>query len=223
MANLVIQTTGHYLNYGIIEMVYQTDAFGQLAKGEGRALDGEAAEAYWMNAWTVFYWAWWTSWSGFVGLFLARISKGRTIREVITYCMIFPILYTLLWFGVFGGAGLRYTRKAKELVQLGIDVFNDADYFKVNGSATCYEAPTPEDASYVNASASGYANKEVGLGPYCLFYTLTPGTVEWDGGYTGSLWYQLLDSYYNYGGFLCWLSIICVAIYFGTLLLTFGS
>lgn len=56
----------------------------------------------WINSWTIFYWAWWISWSPFVGVFIARISKGRTIREFLTVVLLIPILLSILWFSTFG-------------------------------------------------------------------------------------------------------------------------
>jgi len=58
----------------------------------------------WTQSWTLFYWAWWIAWSPFVGLFVASISRGRTIREFILGALIVPTLLTFLWFSVFGGA-----------------------------------------------------------------------------------------------------------------------
>lgn len=60
----------------------------------------------WMHGWTVFYWAWWISWSPFVGMFIARISRGRTVREFITAVLIVPTLVTVLWMSVFGGVAI---------------------------------------------------------------------------------------------------------------------
>lgn len=60
----------------------------------------------WVGSWTVFYWAWWISWSPFVGLFIARISKGRTIREFLFGVVIVPTLVGFAWFSVFGGTAL---------------------------------------------------------------------------------------------------------------------
>jgi choline/glycine/proline betaine transport protein len=60
----------------------------------------------WQNSWTVFYWAWWISWSPFVGMFIARISKGRTIRQFVLGVLVIPSLLTFLWLSAFGGAGL---------------------------------------------------------------------------------------------------------------------
>ncbi|KAA1226177.1 BCCT family transporter [Vibrio cholerae] len=57
----------------------------------------------WFQGWTVFYWAWWISWSPFVGMFIARVSKGRTIREFIVAVLLIPTLVTLVWMSVFGG------------------------------------------------------------------------------------------------------------------------
>ncbi|TVQ27403.1 MAG: BCCT family transporter [Spirochaetaceae bacterium] len=63
--------------------------------------------AAWTQDWTIFYWAWWISWSPFVGLFVASISRGRTIREFILGALLVPAGLTFLWFSVFGGAGLH--------------------------------------------------------------------------------------------------------------------
>ena len=60
----------------------------------------------WQGGWTIFYWAWWISWSPFVGMFIARVSKGRTVREFILGVMIIPTLLSFLWMSVFGGAAL---------------------------------------------------------------------------------------------------------------------
>jgi len=59
-----------------------------------------------MHGWTVFYWAWWVSWSPFVGMFIARISKGRTVREFILAVLIVPVALTLVWMSTFGGSAL---------------------------------------------------------------------------------------------------------------------
>ncbi|CAM4513619.1 glycine betaine transporter [Paenibacillus endophyticus] len=61
----------------------------------------------WVGAWTLFYWAWWIAWAPFVGTFIARVSKGRTIKEFVIYVMIIPSLFGFIWFSVFGGTGLH--------------------------------------------------------------------------------------------------------------------
>lgn len=61
----------------------------------------------WQAKWTLFYWSWWISWSPFVGIFIARISKGRTIREFILAVLLIPTLTGFFWFSVIGGTGLH--------------------------------------------------------------------------------------------------------------------
>lgn len=63
-------------------------------------------ESQWVGGWTIFYWAWWISWSPFVGVFIARVSRGRTIREFILGTVIAPSLAAFIWFSVFGGTAL---------------------------------------------------------------------------------------------------------------------
>jgi BCCT family betaine/carnitine transporter len=60
-----------------------------------------------MQGWTAFYWAWWISWSPFVGMFIARVSRGRTVREFITCVLIIPSLVCVFWMAVFGGAAIN--------------------------------------------------------------------------------------------------------------------
>lgn len=67
------------------------------------------ADPEWMGAWTVFYWAWWLSWAPFVGTFLARISRGRTIREFLVGVLLVPSGVTVVWFCVMGGTAIRLT------------------------------------------------------------------------------------------------------------------
>ncbi|MFW6368440.1 MAG: BCCT family transporter, partial [Spirochaetota bacterium] len=74
----------------------------------------------WTNDWTLFYWAWWISWSPFVGLFVASISRGRTIREFVLGAMLVPALLTFVWFATFGGAALALP------MHEGIDVTSTA-------------------------------------------------------------------------------------------------
>ncbi|WP_372925582.1 BCCT family transporter [Marinobacter sp.] len=71
----------------------------------------------WFHGWTVFYWAWWISWSPFVGMFIARVSKGRTVREFVTAVLIIPTIITLFWMSTFGGTALEQVRN--EVGELG--------------------------------------------------------------------------------------------------------
>lgn len=67
-------------------------------------LDPEVRE--WINGWTIFYWAWWIAWAPFVGIFIARVSKGRTIREFVFGVLLIPSLIGFIWFATFGGTAI---------------------------------------------------------------------------------------------------------------------
>ncbi|GED22388.1 BCCT family transporter [Halomonas halmophila] len=67
---------------------------------------GREDDAY-RQAWTIFYWAWWVSWAPFVGMFIARVSRGRTVREFVLAVLIVPTLFIAIWMGVFGSTGLE--------------------------------------------------------------------------------------------------------------------
>ncbi|WP_437012740.1 BCCT family transporter [Streptomyces sp. enrichment culture] len=75
--------------------------------GRTEASTGGGGVADWLSSWTVFYWAWWISWTPFVGMFIARISRGRTIRQFIGGVILVPSTVSLLWFAVFGGTAMR--------------------------------------------------------------------------------------------------------------------
>ena len=77
----------------------------------------------WMHGWTVFYWAWWISWSPFVGMFIARVSNGRTVREFITAVLIVPTTVTIIWMSVFGGMAIDQI--VNGVGQLGSDGLTD--------------------------------------------------------------------------------------------------
>lgn len=104
--NVFTQSTGYYFQY-IIQLGFHTDAYAQL----GNAPDGKEAPN-WMNSWTIFYWGWWIAWSPFVGMFVARISKGRTVREFVAYTLICPAIYMFMWFSIFGSIGIKMEREA---------------------------------------------------------------------------------------------------------------
>ncbi|WP_397244774.1 BCCT family transporter [Paracoccus mutanolyticus] len=61
------------------------------------------------HGWTAFYWAWWISWSPFVGMFIARVSRGRTVRQFLTAVLIVPSLISVLWMTAFGGTAISET------------------------------------------------------------------------------------------------------------------
>ncbi len=85
------QNIGSYLS-DLMEMSLWTETF---------------RDTNWQGAWTIFYWAWWISWSPFVGMFIARISKGRTVREFILGVLLVPSLLSFFWMSVFGGTAIN--------------------------------------------------------------------------------------------------------------------
>jgi choline/carnitine/betaine transport len=86
----LVQGTGDYFG-GLIGRSFRTGAFGG---------------AEWLGSWTIFYWVWWMSWTPFVGTFLARISKGRTIREFVIGVLLIPSGVSFVWFAILGGSAI---------------------------------------------------------------------------------------------------------------------
>lgn len=86
------ENLGYYFS-SLLEMSFRTFAYEPEKQG-------------WLNSWTVVYWAWWASWAPFVGMFIAKISKGRTIREFILGVLFIPSLFNILWMTAFGGSAI---------------------------------------------------------------------------------------------------------------------
>jgi len=98
------------------------DYFRELAGMAARtAATGGDATGEWLSGWTVFYWAWWISWTPFVGMFIARISRGRSIRQFIAGVILIPSAVSLLWFAIFGGAAIDAQRNGVDLASRPIE------------------------------------------------------------------------------------------------------
>lgn len=93
----IFETTGNFVS-ALPELMLWNDALSPVTKDEGWG---------WQGGWTVFYWAWTVSWAPFMGIFLARISKGRTVREFILGVLFAPTIFTIIWFVVFGWSAMR--------------------------------------------------------------------------------------------------------------------
>jgi choline/glycine/proline betaine transport protein len=89
-----VQSTGHYLQ-NLLTLGSWTETYSR--------------EASWQGSWTIFYWSWWIAWSPFVGMFIARISKGRTVREFVLGVLIVPSILTFVWVSTFGGSAIYET------------------------------------------------------------------------------------------------------------------
>jgi choline/carnitine/betaine transport len=103
--------------------------FGELPQLAGRteAATGGGDVAEWLSGWTVFYWAWWISWTPFVGMFIARISRGRTIRQFVGGVILVPSTVSLIWFAIFGGTAM----KLEERGELGGETTPEGQLFGV--------------------------------------------------------------------------------------------
>jgi choline/glycine/proline betaine transport protein len=88
-----VQQIGSYLQ-NFLRLSFNTLSF--------QGPEGQA----WLSGWTTYYWGWWMSWAPFVGVFIARISRGRTVREFIAGVLLVPTLLTFLWFAIMGGSGI---------------------------------------------------------------------------------------------------------------------
>lgn len=91
-----------------------------VALSDWRARD----DKQWLHGWTIFYWAWWISWSPFVGMFIARISKGRTVREFLAVVMFAPLLVALIWFTSFGQTAIHQYQLGIGTLPSGITDFS---------------------------------------------------------------------------------------------------
>jgi choline/carnitine/betaine transport len=97
------------------------DYAGNLSEMASRtAANGGDATAEWLAGWTVFYWAWWISWTPFVGMFIARISRGRSIRQFVTGVILIPSAVSLVWFAIFGGAAIDQQRTVDPTGAVGL-------------------------------------------------------------------------------------------------------
>ena len=95
LLNGFVQNIGDYLN-GVVLKTFDLYVY---------AGDSEKSDR-WLGLWTLFYWAWWISWAPFVGMFIARISRGRTVRELVAGVLLIPLGFTLAWLSIFGNSAL---------------------------------------------------------------------------------------------------------------------
>ncbi len=79
-------------------------------------------KAEWLSSWTIYYWGWWMSWSPFVGIFIARVSKGRTVREFIIAVLMVPTVIGIIWFSVFGITGISTGLDNPEIFNMATEV-----------------------------------------------------------------------------------------------------
>lgn len=118
--NMFTDSLGGYIQ-NIVQMSFRIAPFNE----EHRS---------WINGWTIFYWAWWISWSPFVGIFIARVSRGRTIREFIIGVLLLPALVSFIWFAVFGTTAIEVQKAVTaDISQLATEevlfaIFNESSW-----------------------------------------------------------------------------------------------
>ncbi|MER5173421.1 MULTISPECIES: BCCT family transporter [Thioclava] len=121
--DLYVQSYGDYISR-FISWATWTEAYNE--------------ESTWQNSWTIFYWAWWVSWSPFVGVFIARISRGRTIREFVLGVMLLPSSIMFFWFCAFGGTAISISMGGDSTLvdatkeAYGQAMFSLLDYFPMS-------------------------------------------------------------------------------------------
>lgn len=141
LLHMLLQSTGDYIQ-NIIQLSMWTDA----NKDTG-----------WQGWWTAFYWGWWIAWAPFVGMFIARISRGRTIREFVAGVLLVPTLFAFVWLTLFGGTALH--------LELSCPT---GDVVAVEGEANAYNLPGADGKRLpgqcvVEKSADGFQSKGAGI------------------------------------------------------------
>jgi choline/glycine/proline betaine transport protein len=104
-----VENLGHYLRV-LPALSFWTESFHDSPNGEK-----------WQNGWTIFYWGWWISWSPFVGTFIARVSKGRTVREFVIGVIAIPSLLSFIWMSTFGGTALSLELEGSNAISAAVD------------------------------------------------------------------------------------------------------
>lgn len=184
LLNSFTQSIGTYIST-LPTMTFRTDAFVGAFSPDGDK---------WMSSWTLFYWAWWIAWAPFVGMFVARISRGRTIREFVLGVMFVPTLLTFFWLVVFGNTAINMELDGAEsglpsLAKAAVDDTPVALFYMLErlpwSSITCVLATIVIATYFVTSSDSasmvidilttdGQLNPPVGTR---IFWALTEGAV----------------------------------------------
>ncbi|MDP4126890.1 MAG: BCCT family transporter [Bacillota bacterium] len=112
----------------------------------------------WIKGWTVFYWAWWIAWAPFVGQFVARVSKGRTIREFVLAVTLLPSGFSMIWLSIYGGAGFNLDKIANGAIQAAVKTDYTTAFFATLQQLPLYSITAPLAILLIVASFVGAAN-----------------------------------------------------------------
>jgi len=237
LLNLYTQSLGYYAQW-VVQLGFHTDAWEQLGPGAGGADRGRVlppgvvttdGPASWMNDWTIFYWGWWIAWCPFVGMFIAKISVGRTVREFIAGTMAAPVVYVFMWLVIFGGAGMRLEREAAaaglcchnidmNVVQRAAGAGPDG-VVVLAGLCGMGEECNPCSEQLATNTTWGKVWGEAGeLTDPGSWGTTTPSRhlTRLSCRSTEQMWFDLMLSYGDLGGFLSGFSLLSLVLYFVT-------
>ena len=112
----------------------------------------------WLKGWTVFYWAWWIAWAPFVGQFVARVSKGRTIREFVLAVTLLPSGFSMIWLSIYGGAAFNLDKIANGAIQAAVKTDYTTAFFATLQHLPLYSITAPLAILLIVASFVGAAN-----------------------------------------------------------------
>lgn len=112
----------------------------------------------WVNGWTVFYWAWWIAWAPFVGQFVARVSKGRSIREFVLAVSLLPVGFSFIWLSIYGGAAFHLDKISKGAIQAAVNADYTTALFATLKEMPLYSITGPLAIILIIASFVGAAN-----------------------------------------------------------------
>ncbi|KNZ69759.1 choline/carnitine/betaine transporter [Thermincola ferriacetica] len=112
----------------------------------------------WIKGWTVFYWAWWIAWAPFVGQFVARVSKGRTIREFILAVTLLPVGFSFIWLSIYGGAAFNLDKLSNGAIQAAVNADYTTALFATLKQLPVYSLTAPLAIVLIVASFIGAAN-----------------------------------------------------------------
>merc|ERR1712190_179347 len=201
LTDLFVQSVGHYIQ-NLPQRGFYTSAFERMESGNA---DGHGENPKYMDWWTIFYWGWWIAWAPFVGVFLARIARGRTIRQFILWTVVLPTVYNLLFMGLLGGAALKMQMAAEKL-KIGVP-----DCGKAGG--------WDNDGHYHVSNFQKNVCREVGKDSYtkepeyfCSTITNLHCSIK-EGGTPATL-YNVLEQYADAGTFLCVIAMVALTLYF---------
>lgn len=147
-----------------------------------------------------------------MGLFIARISRGRNIRQIVIYAFVAPLVFNFVWFSVFGGTGLRQARQSQELEKLGATFYNDSGHFRVANSTVCYNVP--QETVLLDNGTVIFENHLPGITPVCQLDTSDSTSAWFNVMYSFS--YPDDNGFGGFGSFMSGLSLIAITIYFVT-------